>query len=602
MTLIYTSMKMILNHCNVHGYRRKNFTTNGQAFLYWDVNLKFYTSGAYMNLKFYKRRAYMKSFDSLLKSIYGNTYDILLDRGSKIEGEFIAFNNTKRALKLLFKHIKMQSRIVFHTDVDVDGIGTNYIFSRTLGYLGSKNHEFIMNTDKEHGVNYSHIGYFRGNGVGLVIITDSSCNSMDIMDRFECDVLCVDHHDFLGGDTYRETRINGTVYQRIIVNNTIDSDTCDEDLEWIRSINKYELNNIKPYKSDKDMSCGLVVYELLRVFCSMLNRDKLLENAKLYQWAAVTLFTDSVNLLNARNQRYIANTVFSMDVESTLYSIMKQLSKYNTMPTKSFINFSFAPVINKAIRANAGMSAIETVMYNANKIQALKLFDVYQSEAIEKATTTVFNGVRYKNIFNTKTIMLDISKFGISKNYTGVIASRLCGNNGKSAAVYISDNNGNCIGSFRGKSKSRDYRKYFDEYSSDVYAQGHPLAFGFRLPIELLKVIMNDIGILDSVDDKVILSAGNTDKRGEYHIDDLVEFRRQGNLHKMAMINSRVTSNDEIYILVSRRDAILESQQGKVYNYDVLGLKCVAMSLLDADDYIIYPEYGKELRLYLKER
>jgi len=102
----------------------------------------------------------------------------------------------------------------------------------------------------------------------------------------------------------------------------------------------------------------------------------------------------------------------------------------------------------------------------------------------------------------------------------------------------------------------------------------------------------------------VLLSAGDIDreKRGAYHVEDLEKFRREGYLYKLAMINARVNSHDEIGIIVSRQSIKLKEQRGKLYLYDVMGIECKAFSVLEGDTYQIYPEYGKELNLFLKER
>ena len=137
--------------------------------------------------------------------------------------------------------------------------------------------------------------YFKDKNVDLIIITDSSSNDIEIIKQFNCDVLCIDHHDLLHTDL--SGVCNNGVSEYVIVNNTIDSPTYDEDFAWLQSFDAKAFSNVSRYTAQPAMSCGLVVYELLRVYCKYLGKEQLLENLKLYQWVGVTLFTDAVDTL-----------------------------------------------------------------------------------------------------------------------------------------------------------------------------------------------------------------------------------------------------------------------------------------------------------------
>ena len=89
----------------------------------------------------------------------------------------------------------------------------------------------------------------------------------------------------------------------------------DEGLYLEDGKNSTAFNNLEKYIGDSDMSCGLVVYEMLRLYCECFNNPKLLENLMLFQWVGVTLLTDVVNTLNRRNQWYLDKTVFGMNME-----------------------------------------------------------------------------------------------------------------------------------------------------------------------------------------------------------------------------------------------------------------------------------------------
>ena len=519
------------------------------------------------------------------------------------------FNNISEALDMLHKHIMLNSLMCFHTDVDVDGIGTTYIFKKSLENLGSNNHILLINKDKIHGIQQKHVDYFNNKRLDLMIITDSSCNEIDIIKQFNCDVLVIDHHELLHDDLCGTC--NDGVHKYVIVNNTISNSNQERDNLWLRSKNISAFENIEPYIGNSDMSCGLVVYELLRVYCECFANPKLLENMLLFQWVGVTLFTDVINTLNDRNQWYLDKTVFNMDTEASIRIMMQNINKFKASLDKSYIQYSFAPLINKTIRAGESSKALSTVINSPGNVTELSLYNELQQSAVDKVINVEYiepeTGIRRiaKRTFNQKNIVLDISKLGISPNYSGVIASRLAGDNSKNTAVYIMTETGLCKGSFRGKYKDVDYRKYFADYSNDIYAQGHPGAFGFELTQEQLDSIMNTLYTIEPDEDKKPwLTLGNMkpEEYGIYHINSLDEFKRQGYIWMIATGNAKVTSRDEIVIRVKASDVVLKSTVGKLFIYDVLGMECKAFKPLSGEYFNVYIEYTNEISMYIREQ
>lgn len=519
---------------------------------------------------------------------------------------YCVFNNTSKALEMLNKHIFNNSKMVLDTDVDVDGVGTTYIMKKALNSLGATNQMLLINQEKVHGIQQKHVDYFNKNKIDLLIITDSSSNEIELIKQFNCDVLCIDHHELLHRDL--DGKCLDGVHEYVIVNNTIDNINQKVDNLWLQSKNISAFKNLEEYKGCPDMSCGLVVYELLRLYCECFANPKLIENLMLYQWAGITLFTDAICTLNNRNQWYLDNTVFSQNTEASLKIMMNTINKFKASLDKSYIQYSFAPLINKAIRAGKSSDAADKVINHPGNIMDLQCYNEMQTEAIDKATKVQVRD-QFGNItvgprlFNTETIMLDISKLGIHPNYAGVIASRLCGDNNKNAAVFIRLEDGTCKGSFRGKYGFADYRKYFADYSDDIYAQGHPPAFGFKLREEQLTEIMNNIkNIEPSGDVKPFITLGNmtADEYGEYHITDINEFKRLGYIWKIATGNSKVASNDEIVIVVKACDVVLKTIKGKLFYYDVLGLECKAFNRLSGNYFDIYIEYTNEINMYIR--
>lgn len=516
------------------------------------------------------------------------------------------FYNIVKAIKLLNKHVENNNSIGFHSDVDVDGIGTTYILKRFLLNQGSNKHLLLINKDKIHGIQMKHVEYFKKRPIDLLIITDSSCNEIDIIKQFNCDVLVIDHHELLHRDL--SGKCNDGIHEYVIVNNTIDNFNFEEDEMWLSKKNNTAFNNIEMYKGTNDMSCGLEVYELLRIYSICFANEKVLENLLLFQWVGITLFTDAINTLNDRNQWYMSKTVHNSDTEATLRTLMSSITRYKASLDKSYINYTFAPLINKAIRAGESAKALSLVINNPSKIMELDVYKELQQEAIEKSiyVTTNNNGIQTKceKAFNKPYILMDISALNINPNYTGVIASKLGGEHNKNSAIYVVLEDGLCKGSFRGRYQNIDYRKYFAEFSEDIYAQGHPTAFGFKLKFEQLEYLMQTLQSIEPSEEiKPYITIGNIpDKEhyGVYHVESLDEFKRQGYIWRLAIGNSKVASKDEIYLKVHCNDISLKEIKGKLYLYDVLGVECKAFKALQGEYFNVYVEFTNEVNFYIR--
>jgi len=138
---------------------------------------------------------------------------------------------------------------------------------------------------------------------------------------------------------------------------------------------------------------------------------------KLYQWAGITLFTDVIDTLNERNQYYLDKTVFDVDREGTIYKMAQRLNKFNRVTSKNFINYTLAPMINRAIRAGNGAEALDIVINRPDDILELEKYKEVQEKAINKA---LYRG-NNKIIFDGDSVCYDVTDCNIGKNYNGVI-------------------------------------------------------------------------------------------------------------------------------------------------------------------------------------
>lgn len=501
------------------------------------------------------------------------------------------FNNCIEACEMLHKHLQQNQNIIVHCDVDVDGIGQGYITKRFCEYNTRGQIRYCINKNKVHGIQHKHADVFNQMPLNLLIIVDSSSNELEVIKRFHCDVLVVDHHEVLHTEYSGKTEDG---HDFVIVNNVLNGTNPEQVRNWLGNLGIGTSENLIDYEATDMMSCGLTIYELLRLYQIAYNTGDILEQAMLYQWSAVTLFTDSVQMLNDRNQWYIQNTVCSYQIEPCLDSMMKALNQRQSLLDKQFITFKLAPTINKAIRADAGMDAVNVVMNSPSSIGCLAQYQAIQQKALDI-------GKRFPKL-GKSIVWKDIQNDGISKNYTGVIAASLSGDYQKQAAVYEIEN-GIAFGSFRGVQPTFDYRTFFEQHAEGNYAQGHKAAFGFQLSLSELEAILND---LDSINVDICpsnyLTAGDIPSNliGEHHIYDINDFKRQGNLLRLAIGNSHVNSSEQIEIIVPIKSARLVEQRGKLYIYDVLGIQCKAFEILTHPTIRIYAEQSNLLNIYAK--
>lgn len=512
------------------------------------------------------------------------------DRDAKKPG-LCLFNNCIQACEMLHNHLAQNQNIIIHCDVDVDGIGQGYIAKRFCEQNTRGQIRYCINRNKIHGIQSKHTEVFNKMPLNLLIVVDSSSNDLEIIKKFHCDVLVIDHHE-VSHTEYSGKTEDG--HNFIIVNNVLNGTSANEVEEWLKKLNQNTDVKLEDYTSTDMMSCGLTIYELLRLYQVAYNTGNILESQMLYQWSAITLFTDAISLLNERNQWYIQNTVCNNTLEPCLDILMKNLNPRQAVLDKSFITFKLAPAINKAIRADAGIDAVNVVMNKPQLVQSLLEFASVQQTALEI-------GKRFPKI-GKYTVQKDITHDQISKNYTGVIAASLSGDFQKSAAVFSVENN-IAYGSFRGIQSEFDYRAFFENHKPGNYAKGHKAAFGFQLSLDELESILNDLDNTN-VQDSIVnyLTAGDIPSSliGKHHIQDINNFKKSGDLLRLAIGNSRVNSSEQIEIIVPLNSAKLIEQRGKLYIYDVLGIQCKAFEILKHPTIRIYAEQSNLLNIYAK--
>ena len=534
-----------------------------------------------------------ENFNNLYRDLYENV-DLLIGERKPEEPDVVEFFNGWPAAQILFTHIIAGSRIAIHTDVDMDGVGSCYILRNWL--LSCRNDLIIdcwINKRKQHGIDVGKSNSFNNlpkeYKYDLIIILDSSTNELEALKLLNCDVLVIDHHEVnvaleeLSGETQGRTRRR----------NPFDKNSSDDEKPCHYVVVNSLVDNLPNFKASDTMSAGLATYEFLRYFQTKFQLPDLLGELKLYQWAVITLYTDKMNNDCPRNIYYIQKARQMMDKEPGLSQMYDSLNCKSRFLSKSDINFTLAPTFNTAIRAGYSKEAIDLALREPNKVGELRNYREIQQEALKDFDSNIDLHDDY--------VSKDITGEG-KENYAGLIAMKLLSKYNRTAIVYTKSEDGlTASGSFRGLLDAMDYRLILE--NSGYYAQGHKTAFGFKFPVNEIEHIMHGLctleGQLKNVD---YLTAGSLTEHGKHHIYDIKEFQSTGNLWKLGILNSILSS--DINIVISTKDITLKAvnAKGNYFTYDFNGVTVNSFEEITTPKAEMYVEHQDNLRIYLRNK
>lgn len=524
------------------------------------------------------------TYSNLFKDIFRYPEYLMGDKQAE-EPAIIEFLNGRTAANMLYNHIVRGSKILIHTDVDMDGIGSCYILRNWLKQVSpSSCVECVINVEKKHGVSFHEINYFNsytgndGKNFDLVIILDSATNDIDYIRNINCDCLVIDHHEI----SISENNLCGSTVKG----------------------NYVIINSMSPngfYEGGDCMSAGLTVYEFLRYFQSLANMSDVLYNGKYYQWAVITLFTDFINNDNLRNIYYIQTTRNDSEKEPGLSQMLSSLGCNAFNLNKSDIGFTLAPTFNRAIRSGNSQEALNFSLFLPNQISYLKKYKDIQDNKVkdfELGSEVRGNGLN-------KYVIKDITELSrvdyTYPNYAGLMAMKLLDKYSATSIVYRDIGDGYVSGSFRGLSESVDYRKLIVDMG--YYAAGHKTAFGFKFPKDKIDEIMTSLVSYEKGGlTKNYLTAGYVGIKGKHHIDDMTDFMKHGMLWKLGSINSMMASNINIIINSAELEYKSVNDKKTFFIYKFYGVELKAFEEIRTPEALIYVEYQDNLRLYVKNK
>lgn len=473
--------------------------------------------------------------------------------------------NDDIATDILLHHLKSKSDIDIHTDVDLDGAGSAKILTE---WIRQKYHclntRFFINKERVHGISARHVEYFNQIQSKLVIILDSSSNEIELLSQMYGDVIVLDHHKLQVAETTGKTK-TGT---------------------WV--VVNY-MNPDNNYKERVSLSAGMEVYEFLRKIDAK-DGTTLLEDKALYQWAVATLFSDHINNDNLRNIYWINKAFTNLYKEPSIKIIFEQLGRQDIYLSKSNIGYTLAPAFNRAVRAGASSEALDYILNNPTQITNLTKYKEVQDSITANFEVGAYDFERY--------IIKDITYTNVHPNYAGLIATKLLDKYSKTTVVFRNDN-GLLCGSFRGKSETFDYCECIANMG--FFASGHPNAFGFKIPCNYMQSVMETVVSHELAEESPYLVYGDT-QIGKHNIESLSALRESGNLWKLGVVNSFLTTDVNIVAPSYILKYVRSNNKGTCYTYEIEGLEFTAFQLIVTGQCLLYVEYQDSLKLYVKNK
>ena len=537
----------------------------------------------------------------LFRDIYKNV-DLLYGNKKPEAPEIVRFLNIEKAAKILYRHIVAGSTIGIHTDVDMDGVGSCYIFRNwLLSCRPDLTVDCWINKRKQHGIDDSKVAAFNTTGkYDLLIILDSSTNEVESVKKLTCDCIVIDHHEV---DIPINELIGNTA--GITTKPDIFSDEYKKhpDVKIERCCEYVILNSLVDnpdgYEASDTMSAGLATYEFLRFFQDYFSLPyNVLEALKLYQWAVITLFTDKMNNDHPRNIYYIQLARGMSEKESGLSQMLHSLNCESLYISKSDINFTLAPTFNTAIRTGHSAEAINLALRESGQVIKLRDYRAIQQNALLGFDENINLNEKYV----TKDITKETIEDELFSNYTGLIAMKLLDKFNRTALVYQIVGDNIAKGSFRGLLDSLDYRQLISDLG--YVSQGHKTAFGFEIPVSELDTVMQYLAKQEEATNQeaFYLTAGNVKNRGKHHIDDIADFRATGNLWKLGILNSILSSDTNIVISSDDLEFRAVNTKGNYYTYNLKGITVHSFEEITTPLADMYVEFQDNLKIYIRNK
>lgn len=431
---------------------------------------------------------------------YTATEQILTNRGipyDKINGflnttdsdinSFLDLDNMEAAVKMLFKHLNGNSRILIQVDSDVDGFtSAALLYNYLRANYPNVRVDYQVHDQKRHGLDMVDSIY--QNKYDLVIVPDAGSNEYEKhkeLKDLNIDCLVLDHHDAPYESEFA-----------LVVNNQLS----------------------ERYKN-KDLSGVGIVWQLCRAMDHFSIEESNRPADSYLDLVAVGLVADMVDVRSFETRRLIdkglemINNPHAKGKNIFLTEIVEKQS-YSLGPevTPTGIAFYIAPLINAVVRVGTHVERISTFECFLDEIASEPLPSTKrgskpgdteirveqgvrvagnirnrQKREQDKGAETFGQHINQEYLDNNSFIVLDTGGT-VVKDLNGLIANQMQAKY-KRPSLVISEVDGFIEGSGRGYESNilKDFKEYINDSGLAEFAEGHPNAFGVRFTKENFK-------------------------------------------------------------------------------------------------------------------
>lgn len=429
-------------------------------------------------------------FELINKIIYDNVQDqILYNRGISDSHHYLnttdkdiydpkLLDNIHQGVKLLMSHIGRNNKIYLLVDPDCDGMTSSALF---LNYLHSLFPNYIENNviydfpqGKEHGIKPERVP----EGVGLVVLIDSSSNTYDehkILHDRGIDVLVLDHHEAPKVSEYA-----------CVINNQL----CEYPTKFLSGVGiAYKFCSYIDTVNNSNIANNFLDLVALGCIADVMN---LRENYEIWH-------------LVSKGLKQINNPFFSTMVERQSFFLGDFISPYG-------IAFYIAPYVNATIRVGTqdekkllfesmldyrGNELIPSTKRGCKGQEETKVAQACrnclnikkkQTKARDDGLEIINAVIENENLLENKVLVVKIKKdYNISKTLTGLIANQIMSEYGRPVLLlneHYEEDGLHWAGSARVPQRFpiENFREYLENSKLVDYAEGHASAFGISIP------------------------------------------------------------------------------------------------------------------------
>ncbi len=406
--------------------------------------------------------------------------------------------NMQEGIELMYKHIKLGSKIFVKVDCDCDGYCSAAVLIQFLKEISPKiDIDYMLNFEKQHGLTYKDMENHTKDEYGLLIVPDASLKVSDIKqikNNFNADILVLDHH-------------------------LIEQDDNDFYTNYCVAINSTDGQYPNPY-----LSGAGVVQKFIEGYLHIYGEEENLDPAlseKFLDLVSLAINADAMDLRALESRYYV---IEGMKKRHYINEFLNELVQRNAEDMKwgryiISMAWNIAPKINGTIRYGkpeeqidlfrAMLGVQEDVEYQPRRKSKNDPIPPKEIHSLQKTMARVCENVKQRQDNEVRKFVTELEKKieeeGLDKNsvifvdgtkvlttgtVTGLVANKLASKYFRPVVLMRKLTSTEYGGSGRNYSKSNI--ESLNEFLSDVgvTCMGHEDAFGVRFPQSNLNEII----------------------------------------------------------------------------------------------------------------